>query len=167
MKFRTHLLSNLLATVFTMTSGAAILASAWPGTAIGADDGGGSAISAVPQSGGTVSGSIPCNRLDPISINLLEAYLLVALDLSEAQRTALAPTIGVIDEWRGALKLRCDQLNLADAPSALREISKVMTLTQSATAALVPAFEAFYTALTPEQQNLINDQLRLLYGSTP
>ena len=42
-----------------------------------------------------------------------------------------------------------------------------MTLTQSATAALVPAFEAFYTALTPEQQNLINDQLRLLYGSTP
>ena len=153
MKIRKDFLSAPVAFTVMISLGTVLTGTLLPGTA----------NAALGWDGGeSLQGQ--CNRMDPVGVQLLEAYLLVALDLSDEQRSALAPTIRVIEEWRGSIQQRCEKLAITDAPSALREMSGAMTLTQSSIAALVPAFEAFYASLTSAQQALLNEWINRKQG---
>lgn len=162
MTIRNLLLSVLISLAFLAALGAVVGSTFFPGTAIAAWHGGSAGHTAF--GGGANDLGAHCDRLDPVAVQLLEAYLIVALDLSDEQRTALAPSITVIDEWRSGMQQRCEGLNIADAPGALREISGIMTITQTSMAALVPAFDAFYVSLTPAQQTLLNEQINHRHG---
>ncbi|MCB1683617.1 MAG: Spy/CpxP family protein refolding chaperone [Pseudomonadales bacterium] len=158
MIIRNLFLSVLISLTLLATLGAVLASTFLPGTAIAAWHGGGTSHSALDRGAASEIGE-HCDRLDPVGVQLLEAYLIVALDLSDAQRTTLAPAITVIDEWRSGMQQRCEGLNVTDAPSALREMAGAMTITQTSMTALVPAFDAFYASLTPAQQTLLNDQI--------
>lgn len=163
MTIRNLLLSVLISLTLLATLGVVLASTFLPGTAIAAWHGGGTSHTAFGSGGANELGE-HCNRLDPVGVQLLEAYLIVALDLSDEQRTALAPSITVIDEWRSGIQQRCEGLNITDAPGALREMSSVMTITQTSMTALVPAFDAFYASLTPDQQTLLNEQINHRHG---
>jgi len=163
MKTRNLLLTSVLTITVTGLFGAVAATSLLPSTASAGDLMAGHlqhAGNRGPRGGGHWGGGQwgggHCGAFDERAIRLVNAYVSISLDLNEAQEAALEPVIGVIDSWHDESAALCEQADLADAPAALNELSGLLTRTRTAVDELIPAFDAFYTALTQEQQAQLN-----------
>ena len=163
MKTRNFLLSSVLTITVIGLFGAVLTTSLLPGSATA----GGLLASHMHNmnSGHSRWGSGHCREPDAQTARLIRAYLGITLDLDEAQETQLEPVIGVLDRWHAEASAFCDHEAISNAPAALRQIDQLVTRTSEAMAELLPAFEAFYAALTPEQQERLNSWINQHHGS--
>ncbi len=167
MKTRNLLLTSVLTiTVFGLL-GAVLTSSLFPGTASA-----GSLI-AGHLSGGQIGHghrggrhgwAHSCDGTDARMIELASAYVSISLDLSDDQEAQLQPVLQVLADWHDEINVFCDPESLATAPSALREVSSLLDSSQRNMAALIPAFDAFYASLTPEQQTQLNTWISQHHG---
>ena len=160
MKTRNLLLTSVLTiTVFGLL-GAVLTSSLLPGTAsAGGPIAGHLSSSHMPdghRGAGRHGWAHGCEGTDARMIELASTWVSLSLELSEDQEAALEPVLQVLADWHDEANVFCEPERLASAPDALREMSSLLDSSQRSMAALIPAFDAFYAALTPEQQAQLN-----------
>jgi hypothetical protein len=97
-----------------------------------------------------------CGQLDDRATRLVSAYVSITLDLDDAQEAALAPVIEIAERWHEEAASICQDSGITTAPAALVELDRVLATTRTALDELRPAFDAFYAALTADQQERLN-----------
>ena len=93
-----------------------------------------------------------CARLDAKHTRHVRALISAELDLDDAQDIALEPVIEVLERWRVDAAETCNAVSLTSVDDGLASLQSILGRSEQAIAELRPAFEGFYTALTPEQQ---------------
>lgn len=149
MKTRNLLLTSVLTIAVFGLFGAVLTSSLVPGTASA-----GSLLAGHLAGGHGFRHS--CNGTDARMIELASTWVSMQLDLTDDQEAQLQPVLMVLADWHETANVFCEPERLASAPAALRGVSDVLEASQQSMAELIPAFDAFYAALTPEQQAQLN-----------
>ena len=105
-----------------------------------------------------------CNGTDARMIELASTWVSLSLDLSEEQESQLQPVLEVLADWHDQANVFCEPESLATAPDALREVAGLLESSRLSMAALIPAFDAFYASLTPDQQAQLNTWISEHHG---
>lgn len=162
MKTRNILLTSVLTVAVFGLFGAVLTSSLFPNTASA-----GAVIAghlAGSHAHGHRSWAHSCDGTDARMIELANAWVSISLDLNEAQEVQLQPVLQVLADWDDQANVFCEPDSLTTAPGALREASRLLDASQRSMADLIPAFDAFYAALTPEQQAELNTWITEHHG---
>ena len=160
MKTRNLLLTSILTIAVFGLLGAVLTSSLLPGTASAggliAGHLSGSHMAHGHGGAGRHGWAHGCEGTDARMIELASTWVSMSLDLTDDQEVQLQPVLQVLAEWHDEANVFCEPERLATAPDALREVSGLLDSSQRRMADLIPAFDAFYGALTPEQQAQLN-----------
>ena len=160
MKTRNLLLTSVLTIAVFGLLGAVLTSSLLPGTASAggliAGHLGGGHLPHGHRGAGRHGWGHSCEGTDARMLELASTWVSLSLDLTDAQEAQLQPVLQVLADWHEEASIFCDPERLATAPEALREVSGLLESSQRSMANLIPAFDAFYAALTPEQQAQLN-----------
>ncbi len=113
---------------------------------------------------GRHGGARHCAQLDDKHVALLEAWVDIELELTDAQSAAFAPVVAVVSDWQHATRSTCDNLDTSTASAALVSLETLVTQAQTAVVQLRPAFEGFYATLDAEQQATVDGWLAHHHG---
>ncbi len=102
--------------------------------------------------GGSSTTGDHCARLDAKHTRHVRALISAELDLDDAQDIALEPVIEVLERWRVDAVETCNAVSLTSIDDSLASLQSILGRSEQSIVELRPAFEGFYTALTPEQQ---------------
>ncbi len=165
MKTRNLLLTSVLTVAVFGLLGAVLTSSLLPGSAsagglIAGHLGGGH----VHRGGGHRGFGHSCDGTDERMVELASTWVSMSLDLTEDQETQLQPVLQVLADWHDEANLFCQPESLATAPSALRGVSGLLDASRQHMATLIPAFDAFYASLTPDQQAQLNTWISQHHG---
>lgn len=164
MKTRNLLLTSVLTVAVFGLFGAVLTSSLIPGTASAGGLIAGHLSGHTHHRGGHRGFGHSCDGTDARMIELASTWVSMSLDLTENQETELQPVLQVIADWHDEAAVFCEPESLATAPAALREVSGLLAASQQRMAALIPAFDAFYASLTPEQQTQLNSWISEHHG---
>ena len=164
MKIRNILLTTVLTVTVFGLFGAVLTSSLFPNTASAGGVIAGHLAGGHVHRSGHRGWAHSCDGTDTRMIELASAWVSISLDLTESQETELQPVLDVLADWHDQANVFCAPESLATAPGALREVSALLDASQRSMADLIPAFDAFYAALTPEQQGELNTWITEHHG---
>jgi hypothetical protein len=160
MKTRNLLLTSVLTIAVFGLLGAVLTSSLFPSTAsAGGLIAGHLSSGHMPhgtRGGGRHAWSHGCDGTDARMIELASTWVSMSLDLTDDQEAELQPVLKVLADWHDEANVFCEPERLATAPDALRGVSSLLESSQRSMAELIPAFDAFYAALTSEQRAQLN-----------
>ena len=164
MKTRNLLVTSVLTVAVFGLFGAVLTSSLFPNTASAGGLIAGHLAGSHVHRGGSRGWAHSCDGTDARVIELANAWVSISLDLNDSQEAELQPVLQVLADWHDQANVFCEPENLATAPSALREVSGLLETSQRSMAELIPAFDAFYATLTPEQQAELNTWISRHHG---
>ena len=105
-----------------------------------------------------------CGRFDETHIDIANAVVTAALDLTAAQQAALEPINAAADRWRGVAQQTCEQADFSNLDASLGTLENALGQTTQAVGELRPLLVDFYNGLDSDQQAKIHEFMQRHHG---
>ena len=93
-----------------------------------------------------------CGRFDSAHIELGEAVLATALDLTDTQQASLAPVTQAAQRWRNIAQSTCENINLETLDTSMESLENILAQSTQAVQEMRPLINQFYASLDTNQQ---------------